>query len=245
MDATIDQRGERLAGRVFDLLLTDIVRGVFPPGTPMGELDLCRRLGVSRTPVREALIKLSEIGLVCIYPQRGTFVAPISVEAFRDAQFIREHLECALVGEAVRYIDSTSLGELNDLIDQQEQAAKAESGEAFYERDEEFHACIARISRRANVWQVIRQTKIQFDRVRRVTLRDITHIPLLVSQHREIVDGLAACDEARAVAAMRRHLREVFRRAELIFAEQEKLMQAPPQKRRRRSSARAGAASAE
>jgi DNA-binding GntR family transcriptional regulator len=65
----------------------------------MAELDLCRRLGVSRTPVREALIKLADADLVRIYPQSGSFVAPISREAFGHAQFIREHLECALVAE--------------------------------------------------------------------------------------------------------------------------------------------------
>ncbi len=101
--AAADKPGGRLADQVYGRLLDEIVSGALPPGTPMAELDLCRRLGVSRTPVREALIKLADADLVRIYPQSGSFVAPISREAFGHAQFIREHLECALVAEAVRF----------------------------------------------------------------------------------------------------------------------------------------------
>ncbi|MDR3375612.1 MAG: GntR family transcriptional regulator [Ancalomicrobiaceae bacterium] len=208
----------RLADQVFDRLIEDIVTGALPAGTPVSELDLCDRLKVSRTPVREALIKLAEIGLVRIMPQRGTFVAPISPAAFRNAQFIREHLECALVAEAVRYIDSTSLRELTDLIERQEEVAHSGVGTDFFAPDEAFHRTIARIARREEVWYLIRQTKVHFDRVRHLTLReDANHIPLLIEQHREVLTGIAECNEARAVAAMRRHLREIFRRAESIF----------------------------
>jgi DNA-binding GntR family transcriptional regulator len=219
-----DRQSGRLADQVYDRLLRDIVRGVLPSGTPMAELDLCQRLSVSRTPVREALIKLAEAGLVRILPQRGSFVAPISFEAFRNAQFIREHLECALVGEAVRYIDATSLRELTEIIERQEEAAAVGRSEAFYEHDEAFHDAIARLSRYVGVWTVIRQTKIHFDRVRHLTLvLDADHIPLLIQQHREILQGLADCNEGQAVAAMRRHLREVFRRAAVVIEQQESL----------------------
>ena len=219
-----DRQSGRLADQVYERLLGDIVRGTLPPGTPMAELDLCQRLGVSRTPVREALIKLADADLVRILPQRGSFVAPISFEAFRNAQFIREHLECALVGEAVRYIDATSLRELTEIIERQDEAAAAGQSEAFYEHDEAFHDAIARLSRYVGVWTVIRQTKIHFDRVRHLTLvLDADHIPLLIEQHREILDGLANCSEAQAVAAMRRHLREVFRRANAVITQQESL----------------------
>ena len=227
-----EKPGRRLADQVYDHLLDEIVSGALPPGTPMTELDLCDRLGVSRTPVREALIKLADVDLVRILPQSGTFVAPVSREAFRHAQFIREHLECALVAEAIRFIDATSLRELNDIIERQERAATPAE---FYASDEEFHHAIARTSRHEDVWQVIRQTKIHFDRVRHLTLQqDAGHIPLLIEQHREILNGLTDCNEARAVAAMRRHLREVFRRADGIFARQEESVAHLAAKRRPR-----------
>ena len=233
----------RLADQVFDTLLADIVAGRLPPGTPMAELDLCNRLGVSRTPVREALIKLSEAGLVRIVPQSGTTVAPISPEGFRNAQFIREHLECAIVAEAVRFIDATSLRELNDLIERQDDMVRHGGNTAFYDLDEAFHRAIARIARRDEVWLLIRPTKVHFDRVRYLTLReDEAHIPLLIDQHREILSGLADCDETRAVAAMRRHLREIFRRAEGIFARQAQAAATQPVRMRRNRKPPADAA---
>ncbi|TBW40060.1 GntR family transcriptional regulator [Siculibacillus lacustris] len=218
VEEVTDNPHARLADQVFDRLLQDIVVGALPPGTPVSELDLCDRLKVSRTPVREALIRLAEVSLVRIRPQRGTFVAPISPSAFRNSQFIREHLECALVAEAVRYIDSTSLRDLADILDRQEEVARSGVGTDFYAPDEIFHRTIARIARREEVWLQIRATKVHFDRVRHLTLQeDVGHIPLLIEQHREVYNGLAECNEIQAVAAMRRHLREIFRRAEGIF----------------------------
>src|ERR1700742_1764091 len=128
-----ERQSGRLADQVYERLLGDIVRGALPPGTPMAELDLCARLGVSRTPVREALIKLAEADLVRIYPQSGSVVAPISREAFGEAQFIREHLECAIVAEALRFIDATALRELGALIEQQQNATTPVE---FYASDE-------------------------------------------------------------------------------------------------------------
>jgi DNA-binding GntR family transcriptional regulator len=81
----------------------------------------------------------------------------------------------------------------------------------FYASDEDFHHAIARISQHEDVWQVIRPTKIHLDRVRHLTLiEEAGHIPLLIEQHREILGGLADCNEERAVAAMRRHLARCF-----------------------------------
>jgi DNA-binding GntR family transcriptional regulator len=240
MDTMIDRRNRRLANQVYDTLRMDIVTGAMPPGASMSESDICARLGVSRTPVREALIELAKANLVLVYPQRGTFVAPISADAFRDAQFIREHLECALVGEAVRHLDSTALNELNAIIDRQRYAYSIGSADDFYQGDEDFHAAIARLSRRPGVHQVLLDAKIHFDRVRHMTLQDIEHIPLLIEQHREILDGMANGDEAAAVAAMRRHLREVFHRAEGIIARQQAAvakLPSQPRRIRRRAAA--------
>ena len=225
---TGEQIGGRLATRVFDRLLADIVSGRLLPGMPLSELDLCESLGVSRTPVREALIKLAEADLVRIVPKRGSYVAPIALQGFADAQFIRENLECALVAEAARQIDASALAELNALLESQRQA---KTGDAFFQLDEAFHAAIAG---RTSVWKVIRQTKLQFDRVRRLSLLDGKRIPLLVEQHREVVEGLAACDEARAVAAMRRHLRGSLRTVSELIAKQEQAAGTMTRRSRRR-----------
>lgn len=206
----MDRRSARLASQVFEKLREDIVRGLLPPDTPLAELDLCTRLEVSRTPVREALIKLAEEGLVRIFPQFGTFVAPISVEAVRVGQYVRENLECALVADAARGIDGPALQSLQDNMAQQIQAHRDGKAEEFYSLDNRFHAAIALASGHPGVWDVIQQTNTQFDRVRHISVQNPDQIPLLLQQHQEIVDAITEGDAVKAKAALRRHLREVF-----------------------------------
>src|SRR5271168_1081611 len=82
-----------------------IVRGTLPPGHPLSENEVASRLGLSRTPVREAFIKLEEEGLIAIYPQYGTFVAPIRVADVYDSQFVRDSLECSALVKVVENLD--------------------------------------------------------------------------------------------------------------------------------------------
>jgi DNA-binding GntR family transcriptional regulator len=233
----MDRRNSRLAAQVFDRLREDIVRAVLPPGTPLAELDLCTRMSVSRTPVREALIKLAEEGLVRIYPQFGTFVAPISLEAVREGQYVREHLESALVGDAARAIDQAALDKLRENLDRQVDAETRGDAEAFYSLDNAFHTVIADASGHPGVWGVILRAKTQFDRVRYLSVHDPEQISRLIKQHAEVYDALAAHDAAKAKAAIRRHLREVFITVEKLGLDAADA--APPKRKRVAPFARA------
>lgn len=224
----MDRRTVRLTAQVFAQLRDDIVRGVLPADTPLSEQELCDRLHVSRTPVREAFIKLAEEGLVRVYPQFGTFVAPISLEAVKVGQYVREHLECALVADAARRIDDAGVAAVRDLVAQQ---ARADTAETFYDLDNDFHALIADLSGNPGVWPVIFRAKTQFDRVRYVTVHDPNRMTEILAEHGEIVAALERRDPEAAQAALRRHLRQVF-----VAVAQLKLNDDPPQppKRRRR-----------
>ncbi|MTJ82557.1 MAG: GntR family transcriptional regulator [Telmatospirillum sp.] len=226
-----DRRNSRLASQVFDSLREDIVRGVLPPNAPLSELDLCDRLHVSRTPVREALIKLAEEGLVKIYPQFGSFVAPISLEAVKVGQYIREHLECALIADAARRMDAEAARRIRENIDMQTAAVAKGDIEEFYSLDNRFHALITELSGNPGVWSVILQAKTQFDRVRYQNIHEPGRIARLLEQHRDIADNVISGDITKAKGALRRHLREVF-----IAVERLDLSDAaspPPQRRRR------------
>jgi DNA-binding GntR family transcriptional regulator len=228
----MDRRTVRLTAQVFAQLRDDIVRGVLPADTPLSEQELCGRLNVSRTPVREAFIKLAEEGLVRVYPQFGTFVAPISLEAVKVGQYVREHLECALVGDAARRVDAAGLKQISDLVERQ---ADAKTAEAFYDLDNEFHALIADLSGNPGVWPVILRAKTQFDRVRYLTVHDPERMRQILAEHREIVAALAAGDAEKAQAALRGHLRQVF-----VSVAKLGLSDDPsPPPRRRRTAARA------
>ena len=94
------------------------------PATALSEQDIAGRLKVSRQPVREAFIKLSEIGLVRVLPQRGTFVVKISAKAVTDARFVREAVECAIARRASAGIGKAAIDELRAIIAEQRKAAR-------------------------------------------------------------------------------------------------------------------------
>jgi DNA-binding GntR family transcriptional regulator len=228
-----DRQNSRLASQVFARLREDIVRGILPPNAPLSELDLCDRLQVSRTPVREALIKLAEEGLVRIYPQFGSFVAPISLEAVRVGQYVREHLECALITDAARHMDDSAILRIRANIGLQEQAVAERNVEEFYRLDNDFHALITEISGNPGVWSVILQAKTQFDRVRYQNVQEPGRTAKLLAQHRDIAAALVAGNVAEATAALRHHLREVFLTVEKLGLTDEPAP-TPPRRRRTR-----------
>jgi DNA-binding GntR family transcriptional regulator len=216
----LEHRHLRLAAQVFETIKRDIISSVLTPNTQLSEADLSKRLGVSRTPVREALIKLSEDGLVKIVPQVGTFVAPISIESVKEAQFIREHLECALIGDAARLMDAETLYYLRENLDRQKRAASVtEDWPAFLALDEAFHQALATVSGHPIAWRVIQQSQIHFYRVRVLSFRLPAQMARVVEQHRKIVEALAVGDGPLAQKALRGHLDEAFATLERLGLE--------------------------
>ncbi|MBP0573172.1 FCD domain-containing protein [Mycobacterium tuberculosis] len=154
-------------------------------------------------------------------------MAPISLQAVKVGQYVREHLECALIVDAAARIDAAGAAAVRALIERQ---AAAPSAEAFYDLDNAFHALIADLSGSPGVWPVILRAKTQFDRVRYLTVHDPERMRQIVAEHREIAEALTAGDGARAAAALRRHLRQVF-----VAVERLGLLDgpaAPPRRRR-------------
>ncbi|WP_241911608.1 GntR family transcriptional regulator [Telmatospirillum siberiense] len=221
----------RLAVQVFETVKEEIVSGALPPNAQLSEAELSDRLGVSRTPVREALIKLSEDGLVRIIPQVGTFVAPISIDSVNEAQFIREHLECALIVDAVRRMDKATLRLLQDNLEQQERAVRYDDWDKFYELDEALHTLLAKASGHLQTWRIVQQSKVHMDRVRHVSFRMPDHMAKLTGQHKAIVDAVAQGDEVKAREALRCHLREIITTVEKLGLS-ETGQDLPPSRRR-------------
>lgn len=203
--------GGALAPQVLRALRDAIVRIELPPGAHLSEAELARRFGVSRQPVREALIKLQEAGLLCVRPQRGTVVQRISVAAVHDARFVREAVEAAVVREAATMRPPGLVAELGGLIAAQERAATREGGAAeFLRLDEAFHRALADGIGRVFAWTALEPIKAQMDRVRFLSMEGATPLPELIRQHRAIAEGIAAGDPDRAEAALRTHLREIL-----------------------------------
>src|SRR5580692_1132997 len=124
------------------------------PGATMIEKDLCQAFGVSRTPVREALLRLSEEQLVDVYPQTGTFVSRIAEAAVRDAMAIRQALEQAAARYAARRAGADDIARLRRILVRQRAHAAAGALDEFHEADEALHQAIAEIARHPHIWRV-------------------------------------------------------------------------------------------
>ena len=171
---------------------------------------MAAQLGTSRQPVREAFIKLAEIGFVDIVPQRGTFVRRISSHEVGNARFIRGHMEAALVRRAAERGSPANIARLKSLIAEQEQAERIADHDLFIELDDAFHRTIAVCADCESAWRVIDEFKGKMDRVRYLSLQGTTPIDKLIDQHTAIADAIAAHDPDAAEKAMHAHLSEML-----------------------------------
>ena len=207
----IDGRAGSIAEQVFRTLRSSIVTMRLTPATALSEQEIADRLKVSRQPVREAFIKLSEIGMVRVLPQRGTFVVKISAKAVTDARFVREAVECAIARRASEGLGKPAIDALRAIIADQRKAARAGDAEQFFVLDEAFHRGLANAAECAYAWKVIEEAKAQMDRVRFLSIPDATPVDRLIVQHQAILDAIAAGRASAAEQAMKDHLREILK----------------------------------
>ncbi len=197
----------------------DIVLLRMRPGQRLSENTLASRFGISRTPVRAALIRLIDEGLIDVLPQRGTFVSRISLGAVRRARFVRRALEIAIVRRAAEVgMPTAARTAIADAIQRQEAASREAHGvadqataERFTKADDDFHRAFAEGIGLADVWAVVEREKSQFDRIRFLSLSQATPMPVLIAQHRAIFAAVAAGNPAEAEAAIGTHMDEVLK----------------------------------
>ena len=201
--------GGATSDRVYLALREAIVSAELAPGLKLSENELAGELGVSRTPVREALARLRDERLVAIVPQLGTFVTLISPGAVADAEFVREALECAAIARAVSRVGHEELEELQSNLTAQEQARTVGNERTFDLLDEDLHRRLCDYSGHSIAWALSRRANGHLDRIRRLSLPDASYLSEMLAEHRDIVAALAAGDGPAAEAALRHHLRMV------------------------------------
>jgi DNA-binding GntR family transcriptional regulator len=188
-----------------------IVRAELAPGERLSETELGDRLGVSRTPVREALGRLRDDRLVEVRPQIGTFVSRISPRAVSDAQFIREALECTAVRVSAELADEESMAQIEENLRAQERAVARTDIDSWQLLDDTFHRYLCDLSGHPAVWPVNERAKSHLNRLRRLSLTMPDYLSTMVDAHRAVSDAVGVHDPDAAEVALREHLRAVLR----------------------------------
>lgn len=207
--ATRLDRSRQAAPQLQESLRERILALELPPGTVLPRAELAERFGVSQTPVRDALLRLAEEGLVDIFPQHATLVSRIDIPTALRAHFLRRALELEIVRELCAAPDSLRqalLARLRVQLSSQARAQAAADYAAFTEADREFHHAMYAALDMHDLWQLTRQRSGHIDRLRRLNLPARGKVAAVIRDHRAIVEAIEARDAARAQDAVRTHL---------------------------------------
>lgn len=208
LDGVELDRSMSLRDQVYKLVRRAIVIGRLMPGTLVDEAEIAATLRVSRTPVREAVKKVSDEGLIEVRAQSGTFVNEISRKQVREAYVIRIALELESVRHAATSITKAGIQQLHDLVDAHEVMIRRARFDEAILCDDAFHRAIAEASDFSTLWKLVDMSKAQMDRCRMLALPTVGAGETTILQHRSITDALAAHDVETAERAIRTHLEQ-------------------------------------
>ena len=197
-----------LVKQIYNILWGLIVNISLKPGQAMSEKEISESLKASKTPVREAIIKLEETGLIRIVPKSGTYVSPISLDRYIEACFTRLHLEVGAVRRAAeRSNDLKNVLHLEATITRQIKALEAEDYEAFFKFDEALHKAFFEMAGVPGVWQVVKKTQSDVYRIRHLKrLHNIRRGNQVVEEHKAIVEAIRCGSADDAENALIAHI---------------------------------------
>ena len=196
----------RRADALREQLEQDIVTGTLRPGERLDEQGLAARFGVSRTPIREALMQLATAGLVTLQPRRGAFVASLSLKEIVERFEVMAALEGACGALAARRITD---GERRELLEAHEACAREASGgssDAYYYANERFHHILYAACHNAFLAEQARQLHERLKPYRRLQLRARSRVASSLAEHQGIVDAILASDGDKAEQLLKGHI---------------------------------------
>ncbi len=195
--------------RVYAELRRRIRELALPPGTPLRKEEIAAAMGVSRAPVSDAIARLAEEGLVDVFPQHGSFVAPIRAADVRESLFIRTALETEALRRVAGMAHEGLLRALDDNLAGQADALKRDDLARFHDLDEGLHATIFAAIETPRALRLLDAARAPLDRVRRLSLPGEGRAEATLAEHRRLVDAIRSGDGEFAAAAMRAHLAQV------------------------------------
>jgi DNA-binding GntR family transcriptional regulator len=199
-------RDRQAAPQVFERLRKLITSLALPPGSPLSRNALAGQFGVSSTPIRDALMRLEEEGLVEVFPQYATVVSRIDIGLAQQAHFLRQALELEIVKRLALEHSERLVDELNTTIARQQKFAKAGDFEQFMGADNDFHRELYVATGNQELWDLVRSRSGHIDRLRRLHLPTPGKAQDIVRHHRLIVKAIGANQPDDAQRHLRKHL---------------------------------------
>jgi DNA-binding GntR family transcriptional regulator len=194
----------------YDSVRTAVLDCTLLPGMALSEQAVSEGLGVSRAPVREAFRQLVTEGLLEVVPQRGTFVARLSMAKIQDAIFVREVIEC----KAAELAAKAPLAErrtLDDILQRQMDASALKDYGQHLSTDEELHHSILVLAGHPHAWGPLRLARTGMNRIRYLAIPELGSNTIAIDQHRQVVRAIVRGDSARASEVMRMHIQSPLR----------------------------------
>ncbi|HBM58352.1 MAG TPA: GntR family transcriptional regulator [Citreicella sp.] len=205
-------RQPQKADQIYGILRRAIVMLEMAPGSPIVEKEVCSAYNVSRTPVREAVQKLAEEGLVNVIPHSGTYVSQISFAGAEEGFLIRRALEVEGVRRAAARadVDPEALAELDRITVEMQQMIANDQLDTYIDADDALHGTVARMSGMTRLWKFVSMAKVDLDRMRQLSAPVPGHLARVTEQHIQIVEAIRRGKPDQAELAMRIHLDSSF-----------------------------------
>lgn len=199
-------RRRPMRDQIYPLIRDMILTGEIKPGDAIDEKAIAQKLSISRTPVREAVKKLSDEHLVDVVAQSGTRAARIDAREIEQAYLIRRALEMESAAHAAPHMNDNHAESLNDILKLHERAIEQRNFIKAVAIDDSFHRYIAHIAELPRLWHMIEISKAHLDRCRHMLLPRTGQAAATLEQHRTIIRALNTKKPETAREAMRHHL---------------------------------------
>lgn len=195
-----------LSQKVYLALRDAILSLAYAPGAMLRKAVICEALGVSRSPVAEAIARLAAEGLVDVVPQSGTRVSPFSMDEIREAAFMREALEAAAAARLAAEHTPEQLAQLSRSLRLQQLLLADGDIAGFYEADEAFHTMLMEATGFPNLVATVATISLKLKRPRLLLLPEEGRSAAVLAEHTAIVEAIRRSDPASAERALRFHL---------------------------------------
>ena len=187
------------------VLKENIITLELAPGSQISENELSAALSISRTPIREALSELAKVKLIEIIPQKKTSIALIDSRLVEEAGFMRYTMESAVIEQVCLQRTEEDLLRFEENIALQKVYFQNNASEKMLQKDDEFHRAFFEITRNMEIYQLMQNLQIHFDRVRSISLSSLHNLQI-IDDHEAIVESIKKRDAEEAKKLLQQHL---------------------------------------